>query len=145
MSTKAKTPELARMKGRRIAALMLYELERVHAYEASIAGMNPHSLFAKNRYKGEPQDNIVSRYLQRAGAHGDDCVAGFCQVLSDHCGHVEAGGAIWPKLYMRATEPVIGEGDPPTREQVLQEHVLHGRKRTTHEAAPAVAGQEPAH
>jgi hypothetical protein len=111
----------AHMKGRRIAARMLYELERVHAYEASIAGQNPHNLFAEWRYKGEPQDNIVLRYLARAAAQGDECVAGFCAVLSDHCGNVEGGGAISPKIYLRATERQINDGDAPTREQVLRE------------------------
>ena len=110
------------VRGCRIAARMLCELERVHAYEASIAGMNPHSLFASSRYKGEAQDNIVLRYLQRASAHGDECVAGFCACLSDHCGSVESGGPIFPKLYMRATEQKINDGDGPTREQVLREY-----------------------
>lgn len=121
MTTKAKAPELARLKGRRIAARMLYEIGRANAYEASIAGMHPHSLFAENRYKGEPQDNIVLRYLQRAAAQGDECVAGFCSTLSDHCGAVDAGGAIWPKLYMRATESEVNKGATLTRKQVLRE------------------------
>lgn len=127
MTTKTKTPELACMKGRRIAARMLLELERIHAYEASITGMITTSLFAKYRYKGEPQDNIVLRYLQRAAAHGDECVAGFCSVLSDHCGDVEAGGGAYlPAVYMRVTERKINEADDaPTREQVLREHELH--------------------
>jgi hypothetical protein len=111
----------AHMKGRRLAARMLYELERIYAYERSITGMNPTSLFAKQRYKGEPQDNIVLRYLQRAGADGDECVAGFCAVLSDHCGNVESGGAIFPKFYLRATDREINEGSETTREQVLRE------------------------
>lgn len=112
----------AATKGRRIAARMLLELERIHAHEASIAGQIPTSLFARYRYKGEPQDNIVLRYLQRASAHGDECVAGFCSVLSDHCGDVEAGGGAYlPAIYMRVTEREINEGDGPTREQVLRE------------------------
>ena len=119
MSTKAKTPELARLKGRRIAARMLREIERVQAYEASIGGMDPCSLYAEYRYKGEPQDNIVLRYLQRATAQGEECVAGFCSVLSDYVG--SAGGSPDPAVYTRSTERAINEGDAPTREQVLRE------------------------
>ena len=117
----------AQRKGRRIAARMLCELERIHAYEASIAGSIPTSLFAKYRYKGEPQDNIVLRYLQLAAAHGDECVAGFCSVLSDHCGDIEAGsGPYSPSFYLRLSERKINEeGDTPTREQALREHELH--------------------
>jgi hypothetical protein len=128
MSAKSKSPELAREKGRRLAARMLREVERVCAYEASIAGMLPYSLFAEWRYKGEPQDNIVLRYLRQAfkqgGAYGDswgECVVGFCSVLSDHCGNVEAGGALRIELYQRATEGRINDGDAPTREQVQRE------------------------
>lgn len=117
-----KAEQESSMKGRRIAARMLYELERVHAFEASIAGMNPHSLFAEQRYRGEPQDNIVLRYLQQASAHGDECVAGFCAVLSSQLSDVESGaGLSCPGVFRRATEREINEGDAPTREQVLRE------------------------
>lgn len=119
---KEKTTETARMKGRRMAARMLSEMERVAAYEASITGMNPHNLFAEWRYKGEPQDNIVLRYLQRAAAQGDECVAGFCSVLSSELSDVEAGaGLSRPGIFMRVTEQEINEGDTPTREQILRE------------------------
>ena len=122
-------------KGRRIAARMLYEIQRVLEKDASIAGVDPlhvvtdpYSLFADYRYKGEPQDNIVLRYLQRAAAHGDECVAGLCSALSDHCGRTELGYSSEPAVYMGATGQAINEGAGPTREQVLREHELHERK-----------------
>jgi hypothetical protein len=118
--TATKTPELARLKGRRMAARMLYEIERVQAHEASISGMDPYSLYAEYRYKGEPQNNIVLRYLQRAAAQGDECVAGFCSALSDYCGAAEACGTPDPVIY-NAPDSAINDGDPPTREQILRE------------------------
>ena len=122
MTTKATGSELSRMKGRRIAARMLCEMNRVSEYEASIAGMNPYSLYDEYRYKGVPQDNIVLRYLQRAASQGDECVAGFCSVLSDLCG-IDSG-MFNPDAYRLATKEAISAGDPPTREQVLREHEL---------------------
>jgi len=97
-----KSTELARMRGRRIAAAMLLEL-RTSGTRGSIGGANPQSLFAEYRYKGEPQDNIVLRYLQRATRHGAECIAGFCSVLSDHCANVEAGGPSFRISNLRAT------------------------------------------
>lgn len=123
-SMKTKSPELARLKGRIIAAQMLCEIERVQEREAKIVGMDPYSLYAEYRYKGEPQDNIVLRYLQKAGAQGDECVAGFCSVLSDYVGN--ASGIPDPAIYMRSTKRAINEGDAPTREQVLRDLRLTG-------------------
>ena len=116
-------PVSPRISGIRIFARMMYEVERVQAYEASIVGMQPHSLFAAYRYQGEPQDNIALRYLQQAMRHGDECVAGFCAAISDLLGDSEAGGRSFTKVYMQASESELeAPGDEPvTRKQVHAE------------------------
>ena len=100
--------------GREMASRMFAEIQRVHAKEpGAISTPNRYAIFAKWRYRGEPQDNIVARYVGKATTAGSACLEGFCAALTDHLGRY---GAEWPGVYARATDQEINRPlNAPTR------------------------------
>lgn len=122
----AKADRNSKEAGRKMATRMFAEIRRTnceYSKKGAANGGKPFSIFGKWRYRGEPQDNIVARYISKATTNGDACLEGFCSALSDHVGR---DGAEWPGVYGHISDREISDTrKAPAHKEIKREAGVH--------------------